>query len=34
MINYVVKRDGSKEKFDPSKLTKWAEWASVVGVDW
>lgn len=34
MINVVVKRDGSKEPFDPSKLTKWAEWASVVGVDW
>lgn len=34
MINNVVKRDGTVEKFDPSKLTKWAEWASVVGVDW
>ena len=34
MINTVVKRDGTIEKFNPSKLTKWAEWASVVGVDW
>lgn len=34
MIEFVTKRDGSKEKFDPSKLSKWAEWASVVGVDW
>lgn len=34
MIEYVTKRDGSKEKFDPEKMIKWAEWSSVVGVDW
>lgn len=34
MIEYVTKRDGSKEKFDPAKMIKWAEWASIVGVDW
>lgn len=34
MIEFVIKRDGTKEKFDATKLTKWAEWASVVGVDW
>lgn len=34
MINTVVKRDGTIEKFEPSKLIKWAEWASYVGVDW
>lgn len=33
----VIKRDGSREKFDASKLNKWAEWASEIGgkyVDW
>lgn len=33
----VVKRNGSEEKFDASKLNKWAEWASEIGgkyVDW
>lgn len=33
----VIKRDGSEEKFDASKLNKWAEWASEIGgkyVDW
>ena len=34
MIEHVTKRDGSKEKFDPEKMIKWAEWSSVVGVDW
>ena len=28
MLKYVIKRDGTKEDFDPSKLNKWARWAS------
>lgn len=27
MINTIIKRDGTKEKFDPKKLNQWAEWA-------
>ena len=34
MIEYVVKRDGSTEKFDPVKLNKWAEYATAVGGNW
>ena len=34
MIKTVVKRNGQEEAFDPNKLSRWAEWASVVGVDW
>lgn len=34
MINSITKRDGSVVEFDPDKLTHWAKWASVVGVDW
>lgn len=34
MITEVIKRDGSVEKFDANKLSKWAEWAGDFGVDW
>jgi len=34
MIKTVVKRNGCVADFDPAKLSKWAEWASAVGVDW
>lgn len=34
MINYVIKRNGEKEKFDAEKLNKWAEFAAGVGVSW
>jgi len=37
MIETIVKRDGSKEAFSPSKINKWGEWASKsIGqrVDW
>ena len=34
MIEYVTKRDGSKEKFDSAKLNKWAEYATKVGGNW
>lgn len=34
MINYVIKRNGEKEKFDAEKLNKWAEFASEHQVDW
>jgi len=34
MIKTVIKRDGSKQAFDPDKLNKWAEWSANVGVDW
>jgi len=27
MIKTIVKRDGTKEVFDPVKLNQWAEWA-------
>jgi len=33
-ISSIKKRDGSIVEFDPEKLTRWAKWASVVGVDW
>lgn len=28
MIKFVIKRDGRKEEFNPSKINKWGEWAS------
>ena len=28
MLKTIIKRDGSTEEFDPSKLNKWAEWSS------
>lgn len=34
MLEYVIKRDGSKEKFNPEKLNKWAEYATQVGGNW
>ena len=34
MIEYVVKRDGSAEKFDCNKLNKWAEYATSTGGNW
>ena len=34
MLTEVVKSNGDKVKFDPSKLNKWGEWAGVYGVDW
>lgn len=34
MIKTVIKRDGTEVAFDANQLTKWAEWASVIGVDW
>ncbi len=34
MIKTVVKRDGTKEAFDPERLLKWAEWAGELGADW
>lgn len=34
MIKTVIKRNGDAVAFDPTKLSKWAEWASCVGVDW
>ncbi len=33
-ITNVIKRNGEVVAFDPSHLTKWAEWASNEGVDW
>ena len=27
MIKHVIKRNGTKEEFDPVKLNKWCEWA-------
>lgn len=30
----ITKRNGTVVPFDANKLTKWAEWASVVGADW
>ena len=33
-ITNVIKRNGEAVAFDPSRLTKWAEWASNEGVDW
>lgn len=35
MITHVVKRDGSVQAFDKSKLDHWAEWASEkLSIDW
>lgn len=34
MIKEVIKADGSIEKFDLDKLSKWAKYASKVGGDW
>lgn len=35
MINYITKRNGQTEPFNPDKLNKWAEWASKLnGVEW
>lgn len=34
MIKRIKKRDGTVVDFDPDKLTRWAEWAAVVGADW
>ena len=34
MIKEVIKSDGSIEKFDLEKLSKWAKYASKVGGDW
>lgn len=34
MVKEVVKADGSVEKFDLDKLSKWAKYASKVGGDW
>jgi ribonucleoside-diphosphate reductase alpha chain len=28
MIKYIIKRDGTKEEYTPSKLNKWAIWAT------
>lgn len=34
-INYVIKRDGSRQAFSPEKLAHWAEWADEkLGLDW
>ena len=34
-INYVIKRDGSRQAFSPEKLAHWAEWADEKGgLDW
>ena len=37
MIETIIKRDGRKEPFTPSKLNQWGEWAAnTLGdyVDW
>lgn len=34
MIKSITKRNGTVVDFDPNKLTRWAEWAGVVGADW
>ena len=34
MIKEVIKADGSIEKFDLDKLSKWAKYASKVGGDY
>jgi len=34
MLEYVIKRDGSTEKFDSDKLNKWCEYATAVGGNW
>ena len=34
-INYVIKRDGSRQAFSSEKLAHWAEWADEkLGLDW
>jgi len=34
MLKTIIKRDGSTEEFDPSKLNRWAQWASEqTGID-
>lgn len=34
MIKNITKRDGTVAPFDATKLTRWAQWAGVVGADW
>lgn len=34
MIKNIKKRSGEVVEFNPEKLTRWAEWAAVVGADW
>ena len=36
MINYLIKRDGTRVPFDAAKLNKWCEWAchGLIGVHW
>lgn len=34
MVKFVKKRNGSIEKFDPTKLNQWAEWAANNNVGW
>lgn len=34
MIKKIKKRNGCVVDFEPEKLTRWAEWAGVVGADW
>jgi ribonucleoside-diphosphate reductase alpha subunit len=34
MISNIKKRNGDVVNFDANKLTRWAEWAGVVGADW
>jgi ribonucleotide reductase alpha subunit len=34
MISKIKKRNGDVVNFDANKLTRWAEWAGVVGADW
>lgn len=33
MIKTVIKSDGSKESFNILKLSRWADWAKVIGID-
>ena len=34
-INYVIKRDGSRQAFSHDKLSRWAEWADEnLGLNW
>lgn len=34
MIETIIKRDGTKEPFQPAKLNNWGKWASNDHVDW
>lgn len=37
MLKTIIKRDGSTEDFDPSKLNRWADWASKqdgIDIEW